>query len=216
MTLVFTIFLGVIVRVPSDNVPYPLFAYSGLLLWTFFSGAISGSGNSLIGNAHLITKVYFPRLLIPVASVGARLVDFAIAFVLLLGLMAYYHVAFTWRLAFLPPLVLMTILLALGGGMFLSALNVKYRDVNVALPHAIQGLMFATPVFYSTAMLPRDLRSLEGLNPLAVLIEGYRAALFGRAFGWPALVLCAVLTLLFLVGAVVFFQRMEEQFADLA
>jgi len=213
---ILTVFFGRPAQLPSDGIPYPLFAYAGLLAWTFFANALFSSSNSLVGSGPLITKVYFPRLLIPVASVGARLVDFAIAFVLLLGLMAYYHVAFTWRLAFLPPLVLMTILLALGGGMFLSALNVKYRDVNVALPHAIQGLMFATPVFYSTAMLPRDLRSLEGLNPLAVLIEGYRAALFGRAFGWPALVLCAVLTLLFLVGAVVFFQRMEEQFADLA
>jgi lipopolysaccharide transport system permease protein len=213
--VVLTAFFGRPAQLPSEGIPYPLFAYAGLLAWTFFANAVFSSSNSLAGSGALITKVYFPRLLIPVAAVGARLVDFAIAFVLLVGMMAYYRVAFTWRLLFLPPLVLMTMLLALGCGMLLSALNVKYRDVNVALPHAIQVLMFATPVFYSTTMLPHRLRSLAELNPLAVLIEAYRAALFDRPLAGAAIALFALLTALLLVCAALLFRNMEEQFADL-
>jgi len=213
--VILTIFFGRPAQLPSEGIPYPLFAYAGLLAWTFFANAVFSSSNSLVGSGPLITKVYFPRLLIPVAAVGARLVDFAIAFLLLAAMMVYYRAAFTWRLLFLPPLVVMTMLLALACGMSLSALNVKYRDVNVALPHVIQVLMFATPVFYSTTMLPPRLRSVAALNPLAVLIESYRAALFDRAFAWPALALFALLTALLLVCAALFFRSMEEQFADL-
>ena len=213
--VILTIFFGRPAQLPSEGIPYPLFAYAGLLAWTFFANAVFSSSNSLVGSGPLITKVYFPRLLIPVAAVGARLVDFAIAFVLLVGLMGYYGVAFTWRQLFLVPLIVMTMLLALGCGMFLSALNVKYRDVNVALPHVIQVLMFATPVFYSTTMLPLRLRSVAELNPLAVLVQGYRAALFNRPMAWPALALCALFTILLLVCAALLFRNMEEQFADL-
>jgi len=214
--VILTVFFGRPAQLPSEGIPYPLFAYAGLLAWTFFANALFSSSNSLVGSGPLITKVYFPRLLIPVAAVGARLVDFAIAFVLLVGLMIHYRVTFTGRLLLLPPLVLMTILLALGCGMLLSALNVKYRDVNVALPYVMQVLMFATPVFYSTTMLPPQVRALAAPNPLAVLIEGYRAALFGRPFDWPALAIFAMLTVLLLACAAVFFERMGEQLADLA
>ncbi len=213
--VILTIFFGRPAQLPSEGIPYPLFAYAGLLAWTFFANAVFSSSNSLVGSGPLITKVYFPRLLIPVAAVGARFVDFAVAALLLAGLMVHYGVAFTWRLLLLAPLVVMTMLLALACGMLLSALNVKYRDVNVALPHVIQVLMFATPVFYSTTMLPPRLRSVAALNPLAVLIEGYRAALFDRPFAWPALAFFALLTALLLAGAALFFRSMEEQFADL-
>ena len=213
--VILTAFFGSPARLPSEGIPYPLFAYAGLLAWTFFANALFSSSNSIAGAGPLITKVYFPRLLIPFAAVAARLVDFAIALVLLGGLMAYYRVALTWRLLLLPGLVAMTMLLALACGMCASALNVKYRDVNVALPHAIQFLMFATPVFYSTTMLPARLRWMAEASPLAVLVQAYRAALFGRAIPWTALSLAALLTLLLLAAATAFFRTMEEQFADL-
>src|SRR5262249_26253922 len=157
--------LGVIVRVPSDNVPYPLFAYSGLTLWTFFSGAISGSGNSLVGNSHLITKVYFPRLLVPLASILARLVDLLVALVMLIGLMIYFRVGVTSALLVAPVLILLLALLALGLGMWTSALNVKYRDVGLALPVFIQLWMFVSPVVYPLTLVPERWRLIYSLNP---------------------------------------------------
>jgi lipopolysaccharide transport system permease protein len=214
--LILTAFFGRPAQLPSEGVPYPLFAYAGLLAWTFFANALFSSSNSIAGAGPLITKVYFPRLLIPIAAVGARLLDFSIAFLLLLGLMVHYRAAFTWRLLVLPLLVAITMLLALACGMVLSALNVKYRDVNVALPHVLPLLMFATPVFYSATMLPGRLRWAADLNPLAVVIAGYRAALFGRPFDVAALSTAALLTVLLLAAATMFFRAMEEQFADLA
>ena len=213
--LILTFFFGRPARLPSEGIPYPLFAYAGLLAWTFFANALFSSSNSIAGAGPLITKVYFPRLLIPIAAVAARLLDFAVAFLLLVALMVHYRVAFTWRLLLLPPLVAITMLLALACGMCLSALNVKYRDVNVALPHVLPFLLFATPVFYSTTMLPAGLRVVADANPLAVVIAGYRAALFGRPFDVPALAAAALLTLLLLAAATIVFRTMEEQFADL-
>lgn len=213
--VILTLFFGRPAQLPSEGIPYPLFAYAGLLAWTFFANALFSSSNSIAGAGPLITKVYFPRLLIPMAAVGARLLDFAIAFLLLGGLMIHYRAALTWRFLVLPLLVAITMLLALACGLCLSALNVKYRDVNVALPHVLQFLMFATPVFYSTTMLPDRLRGVAGANPLAILIGGYRAALFGRPFDVPALSMAALFTLLLLVFSTMFFRRMEEQFADL-
>jgi lipopolysaccharide transport system permease protein len=213
--LILTFFFGRPARLPSEGVPYPLFAYAGLLAWTFFANALSSSSNSIAGAGPLITKVYFPRLLIPIAAVAARLLDFAIGFLLLVALMVHYRVAPTWRLLLLPPLVVMTMLLALACGMGLSALNVKYRDVNVALPHVLPFLLFATPVFYSATMLPAALSGWEAVNPLAIVIDGYRAALFGRAFDAGALAAAALFTLLLLALATVVFRTMEEQFADL-
>src|SRR6185369_16030473 len=151
----FTLFFGRLAGVPSDNVPYPIFAYAGLLPWTFFANAIANSGNSLVGSANLITKVYFPRMIIPGAAVAAGLVDFALAFGLLVGMMVYYGVALTWNVLMLPFLVLLTILLALGVGMWMSALNVKYRDIRYALPFLIQLWMFGSPIIYPISMLPQ-------------------------------------------------------------
>lgn len=145
--LILTAFFGRPAQLPSEGIPYPLFAYAGLLAWTFFANALFSSSNSIAGAGPLITKVYFPRLLIPIAAVAARLLDFSIAFILLVALMVHYRTPFTWRLLLLPPLVAMTLLLALACGMGFSALNVRYRDVNVALPHLLQFLLFATPVF---------------------------------------------------------------------
>jgi lipopolysaccharide transport system permease protein len=211
---VLTVVFGNAARLPSEGIPYPLFAFAGLLAWTFFANAVFSSSNSLVGNAPLITKIYFPRLLVPIGAVAARLVDFGITFLLLLALMAYYRAAFTSRLLVLPLLVVIAMMLALACGLWLSALNVKYRDVNVALPHVLQFIMFATPVFYSSTMLPGRLRWMARLNPLAVLIEGYRAAFFGRAFDWRGLAACAAVAILLLVTAVAAFRKMEEELPD--
>jgi len=215
MTLVFTVFLGVIVRVPSDGVPYPIFAYSGLLLWTFFSGAISGSGNSLVGNAHLITKVYFPRLLVPLASILARMVDLLVALVMLIGLMIYFRVGVSTGLLMAPVMIVLLALLALGLGMWTSALNVKYRDVGLALPVFIQLWMFVSPVVYPLTLVPARWRVVYSLNPLVGIIEGFRAALFGKSFNWQALGISAIVTLALLVYAGYVFKRREKTFADI-
>lgn len=215
MTLVFTIFLGVIVRVPSDGVPYPIFAYSGLLLWTFFSGAISGSGNSLVGNAHLITKVYFPRLLVPLASILARVVDLLVALMMLVGLMIYFRVGMSTGLLMAPLMITLLALLALGLGLWTSALNVKYRDVGLALPVFIQLWMFVSPVVYPLALVPERWRLLYSLNPLVGIIEGFRAALFGKSFNWQALGISAIVTVALLVYAGYVFKRREKTFADI-
>lgn len=213
--LIFTVFFGRLAGIPSDDIPYPLFAYAGLLSWTFFSNAINNSGNSLVGSAHLITKVYFPRQLIPAASVAAGLVDFGIAFIPLLALMLYYGVALSWQLLMLPVLVILTTLLALGVGMWLSALNVKYRDVRFALPFLTQIWLYLSPIAYPASMLPAKWRLIYTLNPMTGLIEGYRAALFGRAFDWPALGISTAITLFVLIYAAFAFRSMERNFADI-
>jgi lipopolysaccharide transport system permease protein len=213
--VIFNLFFGRLAGVPSDNVPYPIFAFAGLLAWTFFANAITQSGNSLVGSAHLITKVYFPRMIIPGAAVAAGLVDFAIAFVILVLLMFYYGVGITWNIVMFPVMVLLTTLLALGTGMWLSALNVKYRDVRFALPFMVQLWMYLSPVIYPTSFLPAKLRSLLLLNPMTGIIEGYRSALFGRPFNWIALVVSTVITLLLLIYSSYSFRRMEKSFADI-
>lgn len=213
--LVFSLFFGRLAGVPSDNVPYPIFAFTGLVAWTFFSNAITTSGNSLVGSAHLITKVYFPRMIIPGAAVAAGLVDFAIAFVILVVLMIYYGMGFTWNMLMFPVMVLLTTLLALGMGMWLSALNVKYRDVRFALPFMVQLWMYLSPIIYPTSFLPAKLRLLLLLNPMTGIIEGYRSSLFGHPFKWLALAISAAITLLLLIYSSYAFRRMEKSFADI-
>jgi lipopolysaccharide transport system permease protein len=213
--LVFTLFFGRLAGVPSDNVPYPVFAYAGLLAWTFFANAITNSGNSLVGSANLITKVYFPRMIIPGAAVAAGLVDFAIAFLIMVLLMIYYGVMVTWGILMFPVLVLLTTLLALGMGMWLSALNVKYRDVRFALPFLVQLWMFVSPVIYPASFLPEKYRWLLWLNPMTGIIEGYRSSLFGRPFNWTALAASAAITLILLIYSSYSFRRMEKSFADI-
>jgi lipopolysaccharide transport system permease protein len=212
---IFTLFFGRLAGVPSDGIPYPIFAYAGLLPWMFFSNAVTNSGNSLVGSANLITKVYFPRMIIPAAAVGAGLVDFVIAFLILVVLMIYYGVAPTWNVAMFPVLVLLTMLLALGVGMLMSALNVKYRDVRHALPFVIQLWMFATPIVYPASLVPAKWRLLYALNPLTGIIEGYRCSLFGKSFDWGSLATSAAITVVVVVYSLYSFRRMEKSFADL-
>ena len=199
----------------TGGIPYPIFAYAGLLPWTFFSNAITTSGNSLVGSANLITKVYFPRMIIPGAAVAAGLVDFFIAFVLLIGLMLYYQVSPTWHLLLFPVLVVLTALLAMSVGMWLSALNVKYRDVRFALPFIVQLWMFVSPVFYPSSALPNKYRWVFSLNPLTGIIDAYRSSLFGSPIDWRGLGISALITIVLMVYASYSFRRMEKTFADI-
>lgn len=215
MTLIFTVFLGRLVKVPSGGVPYSLFAYSGLMVWNFFSGALSTTGNSLVGNAHLITKVYFPRLIVPLASVIARLVDFGVAFVILLVFMFFYHVSITWSLLLVPIFVVLLVLLSLGIGLWTAALNVKYRDVSLAIPVVIQLWMFVSPVVYPLSLVPHRWKLAYSLNPLVGVLEGFRAALFGSSFEWRAIAITAIITPLLLVYAVYAYRNRERTFADI-
>jgi lipopolysaccharide transport system permease protein len=211
LMLIFTFFFSRLAGINSGSVPYPLFAYAGLLPWTFFANAVANGGNSLLGSSNLITKVYFPRLFIPAAAVGAGLVDLAISFGMLVVLMIYYGVSFHWGFALLPLLIILTTLLALAVGMLMSALNVKYRDIRYALPFMIQVWMFASPVIYP---IPDKWRWVLALNPMTGIIEGFRAALFGQGFDWLALGFSAAITLGLLVYAAFVFTRMEKSFAD--
>ena len=215
MMIIFTLFFGRLARVGSAGIPYPLFALAGLVPWTFFSNAITASGNSLVGSANLITKVYFPRLIVPAAAMLAGLVDFALAFVLLCLLMIYYSVTLTAQVLFLPVLVLLTALFALGVGTWMSALNVKYRDVRFALPFIIQLWLFVSSVILPSSALPEKWRWLLLLNPMSAIIEGYRSALFGIPFDWPALGIASVLTMFVLLYAFYSFGRVERSFADI-
>lgn len=214
--LIFTLFFGRLANIGAhtQGIPYPLFAFAGLLPWVFFSNALTYSGNSLVGSANLITKVYFPRMIIPGAAVAACLIDFGISFVLLIGLMFYYHIGISSSLLMLPVLVLLTTLLALGMGMWLSALNVKYRDVRHALPFVIQTWLFISPVIYPAGFLPPKWRALLIFNPLTGIIEGYRSSLFGQAFDWKAIGISASMTLGLLIYSSYSFRRMEKSFAD--
>lgn len=214
-TLIFTLFLGQLARVPSDNLPYALFVYAGMLPWTFFANAVTSGGNSLVGSAHLITKVYFPRMIIPGAAVATRLVDFGIAFVILLGLMIYYRVGVTWNIAMLPVLMALIMVFAFSVGMWASALNVKYRDVAHVLPVLLQLWMFASPVIYPASLVPEKWRWLYALNPVTGIVEGFRDSLFNRPFNWLSLAVSAVVTLSLLVYAAYAFRRMEKSFADI-
>ena len=215
MMVIFTIFFGRLAGVGSSGIPYPLFALAGLVPWTFFANSITASGNSLVGSAHLITKVYFPRLIVPAAAMLAGLVDFLLAFILLCILMLYYRVTLTVQILFLPVLVLMTALFSLGVGTWMSALNVKYRDVRFALPFVIQLWLFVSSVILPSSSIPPKWRWLLNLNPMSGIIEGYRSALFGLPFDWPALSIAAVLTLLVLLYAIYAFSRVERSFADI-
>jgi lipopolysaccharide transport system permease protein len=212
--LIFTFVFNRIARLDSGAIPYPLFAYSGLLVWAFFAGAVSAGTNSLISNTSLVTKVYFPRAFIPAAAVGAGLVDLGVGSVLMAGLAVYYGVHVTWGLLLLPVFVALAAMLALAVGLLASALTVKYRDLRHALPFLLQFWMFASPVIYPSAAIPARWRWLLTLNPLAGVLEGFRASLAGVEFDWtlaavPFFAAPALLALAFYV-----FRRLEDTFAD--
>jgi len=214
ITVVFTAFLGKLIRVPSDGVPYPIFAYTALLLWTFVSNAVLSSTYSLVTNAQIITRVYFSRMLIPAAAVGVRLVDFLIAALVLIGLMMYFHIPITLSILMFPVFVTEIAALTFAVGLICAALNVRYRDVGTMLPILLQVWMFVSPVVYSSGLIPARLRLIYFLNPLAGMIDGARASLFNLPFSWPNIVVSAVVTLPLLGFSIHLFRKMESRFAD--
>jgi lipopolysaccharide transport system permease protein len=218
--VVFSLLFGRLLKVPSGDVPYPLFAYAALLPWTFFASAVTRASNSLVGNANLITKVYFPRLVVPMSAILAGLVDLCISFVVLCGFMLYYRVAPTWQILWLPAFVLLAVLAALGVSLWLSALNVRYRDIGHAVPFLIQIWMYLTPVVYGTTLIPERLRFLLSLNPMTTVVEGFRWAILRQAAPGAStspwiLVSSLVGTALVLVTGLAFFARAERTFADI-
>ena len=215
ITLVFSIFLGRLAGVPSDGIPYPLFAFCGLLPWQLFSHALTNASNSLVANERLITKVYFPRLVIPLSAALSGMVDFGCAFAVLLGMMVYYGVVPTIALWTIPGFVIMAAATAVGVSLWLSALNVEYRDVRYAIPFLTQLWFFVSPVVYPSSLVPEKWRLWYGLNPMVGVIEGFRWALLGKTEApGPWLAASTVVTLIVLVGGLYYFRRMEKNFAD--
>jgi lipopolysaccharide transport system permease protein len=216
MMLVFSLFFGRLAGMPSDGIPYPIFVYCALLPWQLFAHALTESSNSLVANERLITKVYFPRLVVPISSVLGGLVDFAIAFVILLGMMAYYRITPNWWAAVaLPLFVLLAVTTALGVSLWLSALNVKYRDVRYTITFLVQFWFFLTPVAYPSTLVPAGWRVIYGLNPMAGVVEGFRWSLLGKAESPGALLAVSVAAvMLMLVGGLYYFRHMENEFAD--
>ena len=215
MMVIFTIFFGRLAGVQTNGIPYPVFALAALVPWTFFANSVTASANSLVGSANLITKVYFPRLIVPTAAMLAAIVDFFLSFVLLAVLMAIYRVTPTIHLLFLPVLILLTAAFALAVGIWMSALNVKYRDVRFALPFLIQLWLFVSSVIVPSSAVPVKWRWLLWFNPMSGIIEGYRSALFGLPFDWSSLGIASTLTLLGLLYATFAFNRVERSFADI-
>ena len=215
MMVVFSLFFGRLAGVPSDGLPYPIFTFCALLPWQLFAHALTESSNSLVGSQNLLTKVYFPRLVIPLAGVLGGVVDFAIAFGILLLMMLYYGIVPGWAFLTLPGFMLLALLTALAVGLWLSALNVKYRDIRYTINFLVQFWLFITPVAYPSSLIPEKYRAIYGLNPMAGVVEGFRWALLGKselpgALLWVSIAMVALL----LFGGLYYFRRMEQEFAD--
>ena len=218
--IVYSVLFGSLLNVPSNGVPYPVFAYAGLLPWSYFAGSLTRSSQSLVGSAHVITKVYFPRLVIPISGVLSGLVDFAIAFLVYIGLMVYFGIPPTLAIILLPGFLLLAVLTALGFGLWLSALNVRYRDINYLLPFLVQIWMYLTPVIYGSTLIPEQFRFLLALNPMTGVVEGFRWALLGNHLAdtqppGALFALSIVITLLVLISGAIFFRNTERTFADI-
>jgi len=214
--LVFTLFFGRLARVPSDGIPYPLFSFTALVPWMFFANALGQSSNSLVGSANLLRKVYFPRLVIPVAAALGGLVDLAVSSTVLAGMLLVYRVELTARVAWVAPLVALALVVSLGAGLWLSALSVQYRDVRYVAPFLTQFWMFATPVVYSSSRLGEPWRTVYGLNPMAGVVEGFRWALLGTGVApGPMVAVSVAAALVLLATGAYYFRRMEKTFADL-
>src|SRR5574341_1245448 len=212
---IFTIFFGYLAKLPSDGIPYPVFVFCALLPWHLFAHALVESGNSLIANQQLIKKVYFPRLVIPISSVITGLVDFGIAFIVLLGMMLFYGIAPTAAVLTLPLFILLAMGTALSVSLWLSALNVQYRDVRHAVPFLMQFWLFATPIAYTSSLVPERFSVLYGLNPMVGVVEGFRWALLGKGIVGPMVFVSTLVVILLLFGGLIYFRRMERTFADL-
>jgi lipopolysaccharide transport system permease protein len=214
--VVFTLFFGRLAKIPSDDLPYPIFSYAGLLPWTFFTFGLSQSAISLVNNASLVTRVFFPRLVIPLSAVIAGGVDFLLAFIVLLGMMVFYGITPGANVVFLIPLLMLVFVTSLGAGLWLSALNVKYRDVRYTLPFTTQLWLFATPIAYPSSLIEQPWRTFYGLNPMVGVVEGFRWALLGTDTRPGAVILAsAAASVLVLLSGLYFFRRTERSFADI-
>jgi lipopolysaccharide transport system permease protein len=213
--VVFSLFFGKLAKIPSDNIPYPIFAYAALVPWTFFANGLNQSSNSLVTSANLIKKIYFPRLIIPISGVISGIVDFVLAFVVLIGMMLYYNIFPTWNILWLPLLLLLAFITALGIGLWLSALNVEYRDVRYVIPFLTQFWLFATPIAYPSSLLSDPWRTIYGINPMVGVVEGFRWALLATDTA-PGLTIAvsSIAALAILIGGAFYFRRMEKTFAD--
>jgi len=221
--VVFTVLFGNLAKMPSDGIPYPLFSYTGLLPWGLFTKAISDAGRSMIANRSMITKVYFPRLSIPLASVLSGLVDFGLAFIVLIGMILYYNyspnqdyqVVITPSILTLPLFLLLALITSLGVGLWLSALNVLYRDINYIIPFLTQFWLFITPIAYSASMIPEKWQLLYALNPMAGVVEGFRWALLGEGSApSPMIAVSASIAVILMISGLYYFRRTERNFAD--
>lgn len=214
--VVFTVFFGKLAHMPSDGIPYPIFSFSALVPWTYFSSALGHSGNSLLGHANLITKVYFPRIAIVVSATLSGLLDFGISSVILLGLMAYYGVQPGWKMLLWPVFTILMVFLALGVGMVLSSLNVKYRDVGYTIPFGIQIWFFITPIIYPASIVPEKYRGIVALNPMSGIIDGFRSSIVhSRQMDWQRLLISLVITVVIVVVGFIYFRKTERVFADI-
>jgi lipopolysaccharide transport system permease protein len=215
--VVFSVFFGKLAKISSDGIPYPVFSYSALVPWTFFAHGLSQASNSLVGGSALITKVYFPRLVMPIATVASGFIDFALAFIVLLGMMLFYGIAPTINVVWLPLFLLLAMVTALGAGLWLSAMNVQFRDVRYIVPFIAQFWMFATPIAYPSSLIQNPLwRTLYGINPMAGVVEGFRWALLGTDTApGPIVIASSLAALVLLVSGAFYFRRMEKTFADI-
>jgi lipopolysaccharide transport system permease protein len=213
--VLFSLFFGRLAKMPSDGVPYPLFSMAGLVPWTFFLYGLTQSSNSLVGSQNLIKKVYFPRLVIPISSLCSGLVDFAIAFGVLFVMMFYYGITPGWNIVWIPAFILLTVVTSLGVGLWLSALNVEYRDVRFTIPFLTQFWMFATPIAYPSSLLSEPWRTVYGLNPMVGVVEGFRWALLGtQTQPGPIIIASVFAAIVLMVSGAFYFRRMERTFAD--
>ena len=213
--VVFSLFFGRLAKVPSDGLPYPVFSYAALVPWTFFATALTQASDSLVVSANMVKKIYFPRLTLPIATVLAGVVDFALAFVVLLAMMLFYGLAPTIKVLWLPLFLLLALITSLGVSLWLSAMNVQFRDVHYTVPFLTQAWLFATPIAYPSSLLSEPWRTLYGLNPMAGVVEGFRWALLGtNTAPGPMTIVSAVVALALFVGGAFYFRRMEQNFAD--
>lgn len=214
--IIFSVIFGKLANLPSDGIPYPIFSYTALLPWQLFSKALSDASGSLVNNQQFVTKIYFPRLFLPAASILSGVVDFFIALIILFGMMWYYEIPFTLNILALPALVLFTLITCMASAMWLAAINVKYRDVKYVLPFLVQAWLYATPIAYSSTMIPEQWRSLYGLNPMAGVVEGFRWALLGQQASSGSLIGVSIFIVFPLfIGGLIYFQRMERTFSDI-
>ena len=213
--IVFSLFFGQLAGIPSDGIPYPIFSYAALVPWTFFATGLSSSSNSLVGSANLLKKVYFPRLTIPIATVLSGVIDFVLAFIVLLGMMLFYGIVPTINVIWLPLLLMLALTTSLGVGLWLSAMNVQFRDVRYTIPFITQFWLFATPIAYPSSLLSEPWRTLYGINPMVGVVEGFRWALLGTDTApGPIMIVSALAALGLLVSGAYYFRRMEKTFAD--